>query len=114
MPTYKTKDLLFPGVEIESLTIDKLTTYFEQYDSLINNVIPIRNKIDAESMQIKVQQQRLKHKPYNYQLTVNSEKDVQATVRIFLGLTKDVNGKELDLSQNCAEYVQLDQWTVDR
>lgn len=114
LPSYTPKDLEFPGVKIESATIDKLTTYFDYFDSLLNNAIAVHGHKEAQSMLIKARQHRLNHKPFTYHLTINSDKITKATVRVFLGPKYDVHGHELEISDNYMNFLQMDQWIVDR
>lgn len=113
LPTYTHDDIVFPGVKIESVAVDKLLTYFEHFDSVISNGVIVSSQKDAESTIIKVRQHRLNHKPYTYHITVNSDKNVKAMVRVFLGPKYDQHGHEMHLVDNWMNYVELDQWVVD-
>lgn len=114
MPSYTHEELVFPGVTIESVTVDKLMTFFDQFESLVNNAVSVRSHKEAQSMMIMARQYRLNHKPFTYHITVNSDKNVKAIVRIFLGPKYDVHGHEIDMSNNYMNFMELDQWTVNR
>lgn len=114
MPRYTHEELVFPGVTIESVTVDKLLTFFDHFDSLVNNAVAVRSHKEAQSMLIKARQYRLNHKPFTYHITVNSDKNVKAILRVFLGPKYDVYGQELDMSENHMNFIELDQWNVDR
>ncbi|KAI4501525.1 hypothetical protein M0802_003402 [Mischocyttarus mexicanus] len=114
MPCYTHEELAFSGVKIESVAVDKLMTFFDQYESLLSNVASVKNHKEAQSMLIKARQYRLNHKPFTYHITVvNSDTKVKGVVRIFLGPKYDVHGTELDISENYMNFIQLDQWVVD-
>lgn len=114
LPSYTHKELVFPGVEIKSVIVDKLRTYFDtHFDSLINNALSVHSHEKAQSLLIKARQYRLNHKPFSYHITVNSDKNVKAVVRIFLGSKYDVHGHELDISENYMNFMEVDQWIVD-
>ncbi|XP_011142759.2 hexamerin [Harpegnathos saltator] len=113
LPCYTHNDLVFPGVKIESVTVDKLTTFFDHFDSLVNNALSIPSQEKAHSMLIKARQYRLNHKPFTYHITVNSDKNTKASVRIFLGPKYDVHGHELDISENYMNFLEMDQFIVD-
>lgn len=113
MPSYTHEELVFPGVTIESVTVDKLLTFFDHFESLVNNAVSVRSHKEAQSMLIKARQYRLNHKPFTYHITVNSNKNVKAVVRVFLGPKYDVHGHELDISENYMNFMEMDKWTVD-
>ncbi|KAL6267211.1 hypothetical protein P5V15_000288 [Pogonomyrmex californicus] len=113
LPSYTHDELVFPGVTIESVTVDKLLTFFDHFESLVNNAVSVHSHKEAQSMLIKARQYRLNHKPFTYHITVNSDKNVKAVVRVFLGPKYDVYGHELDISENYMNFIEMDQWTVD-
>ncbi|XP_071571881.1 hexamerin 70b [Temnothorax nylanderi] len=113
LPSYTHEELAFPGVTIESVTVDKLLTFFDHFESLVSNAVSVRSHKEAQSMVIKARQYRLNHKPFTYHITVNSDKNVKAVVRIFLGPKYDVHGHELDMSENYMNFIEMDQWNVD-
>lgn len=113
-PSYTQEELGFPGVMIESVAVDKLMTFFDHFESMLNNAISVQNHKEAQSMLIKTRQHRLNHKPFTYHITVNSDKTVKAVVRVFLGPKFNVHGHELDISENYMNFLELDQWIVDR
>ncbi|XP_070152704.1 hexamerin 70b [Polyergus mexicanus] len=110
LPKYTHEELVFPGVTIESVTVDKLTTFFDHFESLISNAVSVRSHKEAQSMLIKARQYRLNHKPFTYHITVNSGMPVKAIFRVFLGPKNDVYGHEIDMSEN---FMEMDQWVVD-
>lgn len=113
LPKYTHEELAFPGVTVESVTVDKLTTFFDHFESLISNAVSVRSHKEAQSMLIKARQYRLNHKPFTFHITVNSDKLVKAIVRVFLGPKNDVYGHELDMSENYMNFMEWDQWVVD-
>nr|XP_031829749.1 hexamerin-like [Nomia melanderi] len=113
LPTYTNKTLMFPGVHIQSMRVDKLVTYFDTFKSMLNNGVPIRSQKEAESMLLLARQQRLNHKPFTYHIDVVSDKAVKGMVRIFLGPKYDSNGHELQLEDNYMDFMELDQFSVD-
>ncbi|CAK9796449.1 unnamed protein product [Anthophora plagiata] len=113
VPRYTTKDLGFPGVRIESVTVDKMTTYFDTFESMLNNGVSIRSHKEAKDMLIKTRQYRLNHKPFTYHITVNSGTNAEAMVRVFLGPKYDEFGHELDLERSYTNFLQMDEWLVN-
>jgi len=81
---------------------------------MLNNAVSIRSHKEAQSLLIKARHYRLNHKPFTYHITINSDKNVKAAIRIFLGPSCDVHGHELDISENYMNFVEMDQWHVDR
>lgn len=111
---YTQEELLFPGVKVESVTVDKLMTYFDTFESMLNNGVSVRSQKEARATLTKARQQRLNHKPFTYHLVVNSDRNTNAVVRVFLGPKYDVHGHELDLQNNFMNFMQTDQWVVER
>lgn len=101
-------------MSVESVTVDKLMTFFDTFDSLLSNALSVRNQKEAWSMLIKARQYRLNHKPFTFHITVNSDKNVTAVIRIFIGPKYDVHGHELDMTENYMNFLEVDQWVVER
>lgn len=114
LPSYTHEELAYPGVTVESVTVDKLMTFFDTFESLISNAVSVRSHKEAQSTLIKARQYRLNHKPFTYHITVNSEKTNKAVVRVFLGPKYNSQGHEMDISENYMNFVEMDQWIVDR
>lgn len=114
LPKYTHEDLVFPGVKVESVTVDKLVTFFDHFDSLISNAVSVRSHKEAQTMLIKARQHRLNHKPFTYHITVNSDKNVKAIIRVFLGPKYNVYGHEVDIIENYMNFIEMDEWIVDR
>ncbi|CAK9799975.1 Allergen Cr-PI [Anthophora quadrimaculata] len=113
VPRYTTEDLAFPGVRIETVTVDKMTTYFDTFESMLNNGVSVRSHKEAKDTLIKSRQYRLNHKPFTYHITVNSGTTAKAMVRVFLGPKYDEFGHELDLDRSYMNFLQMDEWVVD-
>lgn len=114
LPKYTTEELNFPGVSIESVTVDKLITYFDHFESMLNNGVSIQSHAKAKNTMIKARQYRLNHKPFTYHIVVNSDKNVKGMVRIFLGPKYDEFGHEVDLVHNYMNFMQMDEFVVNR
>lgn len=114
MPTYTHEELVFPGVKIESVAVDKLVTYFDNFESMINNAVAVKSHKEAQSIVIKARQQRLNHKPFTYHLTVNSDKATKAWIHIYLGPKYDVHGHEIEMIDNWMNFFEMDYWVADR
>ncbi|XP_058790418.1 hexamerin-like [Phymastichus coffea] len=91
---YTKNEVEFQGVRIENVEIDKLVTYFDKKEYLINNAVAVDNYKEGKSFNIKAGQRILNYKPFTYKFSVNSDKDVKAVVRIFLGPA--VEGEKYD------------------
>lgn len=105
---------LSSGLKIESLLLDKLETYFDHFDSVLNNAVGVRDNADARSFTIKARQYRLTHKPFTYSMLINSEKDCDAVVRIFLGPKYNLINEELEITDNYENFYEFDTWKVTR
>nr|XP_022916778.1 arylphorin subunit alpha-like [Onthophagus taurus] len=108
MPMYTEQELLLPGVKIQDVKVDKLTTYFDYFYTDISNIM--HSKGPVEDIPIQVRQYRLNHKPFNYYMNVMSEKPYEAVVRVFLGPKYSVNGEPIDINKDRMSFVELDKF----
>lgn len=94
--------------------MDKLITYFDQFDTSINNGLVIEDAKEAESTLIKIRQYRLNHKPFSFHFAINAEKAMKAVVHIFLGPKYDIHHRPLDFTENIKYFYEMDNFIVDR
>ncbi|XP_012286307.1 arylphorin subunit alpha [Orussus abietinus] len=114
LPSYTYDELVYPELKIESVTVDKLTTYFDYYDAWINNAVGVENMKDGQSFNIKARQYRLNYKPYTYQIQVNSQKSTKAVIRIFLGPYYDyIQDDAYYFQKYYMNFYELDQFVVN-
>lgn len=103
------------GLKIESLVLDKLETYFDHSDIVLDNAVAVGNNEDGLSLKIKVRQYRLNHKPFTYSIGINAENKTEAMIRIFLGPKYDsYNMRKLELVDNYENFYEIDMWKVNR
>ena len=117
MPAYQYNDILLPGVTIQNVQISPLVTLFnDYYVDLEGTAQPqVDQQQQIQQQHIKAQVKRLDHKPYEYQITVQSEQNVPSVVvRVYLGPKYDHYGKPISISQHRHQFVELDQFTTDR
>ncbi|KAG8042144.1 hypothetical protein G9C98_000135 [Cotesia typhae] len=110
---YPKEQVVFPGLKFESLTTDKLVTFFDNFDTTISNGLPIADQKEADSLFIKVRQQRLNHKPFNVHMVINSDKAQKVAVQLFLGPKYDGQQNLVDFSESYKYFYELDYWIVD-
>lgn len=109
-------ELQFTGVRIEDVQVDRLVTYFDKQDFLINNIVDVASVQQEQNVNIKVWQSHLNYKPFTYKIAVNSEQSTKAVMRIFLGPA--IEGQDLDqyshLLHNYQHFVMLDEFELLR
>lgn len=111
---YNKNEIIYPDLKVESFVVDKLITYFDQFDTSVSNGLMIDDAKEAESTLIKIRQYRLNHKPFSFHLAVNAAKPMKAAIRIFLGPKYDVHHKLTDFSEYAKYFYEMDNWIVDR
>lgn len=111
---YNKNEVVYPELKIESFVVDKLITYFDQFDTSISNGMLVDDAKDAESTLIKVRQYRLNHKPFSFHFAINAEKPMKAVIRIFLGPKYDIHHKPLDFIENAKYFYEMDNFIIDR
>jgi hypothetical protein len=113
MEPHHKKDLVFPGVTIEKVEMDRLITYFDKfYSDLSNAVYDSVDELKADKFQVFAVQERLNHKPFTYKIHVNSNQDTPAMIKVFLGPKYDEFGRYINISENRWNFIPLDvfQW----
>jgi len=130
LPSYTHNELLFSGVTIQTVEMDKLVTYFDEFYSDITNVIDIETVDDAylksdlytfgrkthykgKNVVIKAAQYRLNHKPFHVRMNVMSDKPQKAVVKTFLGPKYNEFGVEYTINENRENFFELDYFVVD-
>ncbi|RZC33552.1 Hemocyanin C domain containing protein [Asbolus verrucosus] len=109
---YSEQDLTYQGVEVTNVEFDRLVTYFDYFYSDISNAVYVTpQEYEHEKVQIRARQQRLNHKPFTYKIHVSSDKEQQASVRVYIGPKYDEYGRHFNISQNRLNYVQFDHFT---
>lgn len=125
---YTEEEVNFDNVQIEAVELDRLVTYFDIFDSDITNAIDIEPVIEptsqfvksgkkatkaGEPLLVKARQYRLNHLPFTLKLTVNAEKIVKASVKVFIGPKYDESGREFDINENRENFYELDKFIVN-
>lgn len=132
LPTYTHDDLMFDGVKIKTVVVDKLVTFFDTFYSDITNVVDIEKFNDdtitktdmhkfgrkanymGDDIIIKAKQYRLNHKAFNVRMDVLSDKTQKAVIKMFLGPKYNEFGFEYtSINENRENFVELEHFTVD-
>ncbi|KAI5630886.1 hemocyanin, copper containing domain-containing protein [Phthorimaea operculella] len=103
LPSYTKEDLLFPGVKIDKIVVDKMVTYFDDYFMDMTNAVTLTEdemKKGHSDMKFLVRKRRLNHYPFKVTLDVMSDKAADCVVRIFLGPKEDHMGRVIDINKN--------------
>jgi len=130
LPSYRTEDLVFPGVAVKDVATDKLVTYFDLFDVDVTNAVDVASIEESDKVNLIARTQRLNHKQFNIKVKVDSDKKTNAIVRIFLGPSSDLekanlygvdnsqitvgSGKDtiLDLDRLRNYFVEIDRFTT--
>ncbi|KAF2901634.1 hypothetical protein ILUMI_04559 [Ignelater luminosus] len=114
LPHYTYDELAFPGVKVENIQVDRLVTYFEQYDVDITNAVYMNhNEFEHNNFEVRARQYRLNHKPFTYKINVVSEKPTQAVVRVFIGPKYDEYGRFIQIDENRMNFVEFDKFKYE-
>jgi hypothetical protein len=110
---YKREELVMTGVKVENVEVDKLITYFEDFEFDLYSVFAGTYESD-KNINIKSRVPRLNHKSFSYKFDVTSDKEQDVIVRIFLGPKYDVYGKELTLNEKRTKMIEMDKFKYSR
>lgn len=111
---HKKEELIYPEYKIDTVEVDKLQTFFEQFDSSFSNGLIVDNFNEAEKLVVKARQWRLNHKHFNVNININSEKAGKACVRLFLGPKYDSHHKLLNFFDTYKYYYEIDNFIITR
>uniref|UniRef100_A0ABD2WJI0 Uncharacterized protein n=1 Tax=Trichogramma kaykai TaxID=54128 RepID=A0ABD2WJI0_9HYME len=113
---YKPRDLHFPDLEIASVEVGELRTYFDDFETTISHGLVVAaaapsNNVSEEEGRIKVRQRRLNHEPFGVNVTIRAKKYSRVVVKTFLGPMHDEHGVEMDLATAAKHYyVEIDHY----
>lgn len=117
---YTNDEINFDGVSIETFAVDRLTTFFDQFDSDITNAVDVEpvgsadnSSESSEDFVIKARQWRLDHLPFTFNMSILSEKRQKAIVKVFIGPKTDAAGNLIEFNANRENFYVLDQYVVD-
>ncbi|XP_041982497.1 basic juvenile hormone-suppressible protein 2-like [Aricia agestis] len=111
LPSYTHEDLYFPGVKVENVVVDKLVTYFDDYLMDMTNAVTYNDnelKKATPDMVFFARKRRLNHQPFEVKFEIESDKQVDCVVRLFLGPKEDHTGRLFDINENRFNFVELD------
>ncbi|XP_041982499.1 basic juvenile hormone-suppressible protein 2-like [Aricia agestis] len=111
LPSYTREELIFPGVKIDNVVVDKLVTYFDDHLMDMTNAVILNNdelKKTKSDMTILVRKRRLNHQRFKVVVDVTSDKTVDCVVRMFLGPKEDGLGRLIDINKNRHNFVEID------
>ncbi len=112
-PQYSASELELPGVKFESVNIDKLYTFFDSCDTLINNAVSVENFKSGLYLRLKARRACLNYQPFTYNINIKSDKEVKGTLRIFLGPAFDeVKQDAIYLQKYYSYFVEMDRFVV--
>ncbi|XP_015605369.1 hexamerin [Cephus cinctus] len=115
LPSYQDCDLYVPGVTVENVEVDKLITYFTDYNIDIQSATARpSNANQRENLRLQAQLKRLDHKPYEYKIVVKNEKNVgKVVVRVYLGPKYNYDGTPVSIRRDRLYFVELDQFMYE-
>lgn len=104
-------DIALPGIKVEDVVVDRLVTYFDNFDTEIQQAVYVNDEqYESHNWNVRARQERLNHKPFNYKINVVSDKALDAVVRVFIGPTYDNFGRHIDWNENRMNFVEIDQF----
>lgn len=107
---YTKTDLQYEGVKIESMQVDRLITYFDWFYSDLSSSVYYDYTHETEPFHVRIRQERLNHKPFTYTINVQSDKAVDAVVRVYIGPKYDALGHVIDFNQNRLNFYLIDKF----
>ena len=89
--------------------MDRLITYFDIfYADLSNGVFYNDKEFDTDKFKVRAKQMRLKHKPFSYTVTVESDKKTPSIILTYLAPKTDGHGRKLTYGEIKSKLMLLD------
>ncbi|XP_046664656.1 hexamerin-like [Homalodisca vitripennis] len=107
---YNQEQLNFPGVKVQSVSVDKLVTYFDDSEIDLYNVINYGQGEQPQNYQYVARQPQLNHKRFNIEAKVDSDKEAEAIVRVFIGPKYNLQGQQISLEYARQYFVEIDRF----
>lgn len=112
-PQYSQSELQMPGVKFESVNIDKLYTYFDKCDTLINNAVAVENFKGGMYLRLKARRACMNYERFTYKININSDKETKGMMRIFLGPAFDeIKHDMVYLQKYFYLFMEMDRFAV--
>ncbi|KAG5889586.1 hypothetical protein JTB14_010218 [Gonioctena quinquepunctata] len=117
LPPYTKDELMFNGVEVTSVEMDPLITFYEPYHSnLINSMFYKPHEAHGD-FNVRVRQPRLNHKSFEAKIHVKSDKPQKASIKLAIGTKYDSEGRPVHinnvfLTPDKVSYTDLWQQTI--
>lgn len=119
LPPYTIKEISFDEVQIESIDVSELCTYFHSFDTDITNAIDVQPPTVSDSCKCNSQNKgqdfvfrarewRLRHKPFEISISVTSSKKIDSVVRIFIGPKNHCDKYPIRFNENRRLFFMLD------
>ncbi|KAJ1519335.1 hypothetical protein ONE63_004633 [Megalurothrips usitatus] len=89
LPAYHVEDLIYSGVAVKDVSVDKLVTYFDLFDVDVAHAVDVHSADEADKINYVAKTMRLNHQPFSYKAKVVSDKKTKAVIRVFLGPNTD-------------------------
>ncbi|XP_055378959.1 larval serum protein 1 beta chain-like [Condylostylus longicornis] len=113
LPHYQYSELLFNGVEITDVQVDKIETFFDYFDADLTTLMGYNWMFNEPNVLFKARQWRLNYKPFNMNIEIKSDKAQKVIMKVFLGPKYDQYGKLYTLEENRENFYQIDQFVYD-
>ncbi|XP_061391294.1 arylphorin subunit C223-like [Musca vetustissima] len=111
---YTHEELSLPGVTIENAEISDLITYFDLYDydvtNLLNDKMNFVNDTFIWDTTLLARQMRLNHKDFDFNITINSQRNQNVVIRAYYGPKYNEFGKVIPLNENRENFIEIDEF----
>nr|UZP65052.1 hexamerin [Eurygaster integriceps] len=109
---YNHDEVAFKGVQVQNVEVDKFVTYFDMFEYEVGNAVPMQKRSDFKEHKYYARQFRLNHKPYHFNITVNSEQTCDAIIRVFIGQNHDADMRRINVKQARLSFFEIDRFIV--
>lgn len=114
LPSYTRARIAFPGVEINSVAVTELKTFFSPFRMDATNAVDVvfnaTNAIQpgSDHSNIMCRSMRLDNRGFNFTLNVTSDQEVSVAIRTYLGPKFDYAGNVLNINDKRKSFFLLD------
>ncbi|KAJ8894006.1 hypothetical protein PR048_006614 [Dryococelus australis] len=111
VPKYTKDDIEEHGLHIEGVEVSSLVTFNDYFDIDLRNMFYRAYKNDSK-IEVYAKSERLNHRPFNFKVSIDSEKDMDAIMKVYITPKYDSYGRLIPLQKTMFHAFEIDRTYV--
>ncbi|XP_063243851.1 hexamerin-like [Bacillus rossius redtenbacheri] len=110
LPKHTFDDVACSGLTIVNVDVDKLVTYFDNFDIDLFHVTGKGFKLEDNTLEVSARLERLNHQPFSYRVALTSDKDTDVIVKVYLTPKYDIHSRTLPMNKRIFYAFEIDRF----